>query len=173
MERVTYKEIELETEDGKWFQTRIMPYKTSNNVIDGAVITFSNITQSKKQIKDAMGALEMADSIVQTVRGPLMVLDSEMKVLSANKSFYQTFKVNSEDTLGKNLFQIGGGQWNIKSLRKLLLDLLPQKKDLEDFVVEADFPKIGHRKIILNARQIYQKDKGTSMILLAMEDSKD
>ena len=170
MDRVTFKETEIETEDGKWFQTRIMPYKTFKNVIDGVVITFNNITERKEQITDALDALELADSVVQTVREPLLVLDSKMKVVSANRSFYQTFKVTPENTIGKNLYIMGDRQWDITSLRNLLEDILPKKADLKDFVVEDDFPNIGHKKIILNARQIYQKGKGTSMILLAMED---
>lgn len=170
MDMVTFKETEIETEDGKWFQTRIMPYKTFKNVIDGVVITFNNITERKEQITDALDALELADSVVQTVREPLLVLDSKMKVVSANRSFYQTFKVTPENTIGKNLYIMGDRQWDITSLRNLLEDILPKKADLKDFVVEDDFPNIGHKKIILNARQIYQKGKGTSMILLAMED---
>jgi len=170
MDRVTFKETEIETEDGKWFQTRIMPYKTFKNVIDGVVITFNNITERKEQITDALDALELADSVVQTVREPLLVLDSKIKVVSANRSFYQTFKVTPENTIGKNLYIMGDRQWDITSLRNLLEDILPKKADLKDFVVEDDFPNIGHKKIILNARQIYQKGKGTSMILLAMED---
>jgi len=170
MDRVTFKETEIETDDGKWFQTRIMPYKTSMNVIDGVVITFNNITERKEQITDALDALELADSVIQTVREPLLVLDSRMNVVSANRSFYQTFKVTLENTIGKNLYIMSDRQWDITSLRNLLEDILPKKADLKDFVVEDAFPNIGYKKIILNARQIYQKGKGTNMILLAMED---
>ncbi|BDZ66949.1 chemotaxis protein CheB [Methanobacterium ferruginis] len=173
MERVTYKEIELETDGAEWFQTRIMPYKTSKNVIDGVIITFNNITQSKKQTKDALDALKLADSVIQTVREPLLVLDSQMRVTSANKSFYKTFKVSPEETIMKNLYQLGDSQWNIPSLRNLLEDILPNKTDLEDYMVEDEFPVIGSRKMILNARQIYQEGKGTNMILLVMEDVTD
>lgn len=170
MDRVTFKEIEIQTDDGQWFQTRIMPYKTSKNVIDGVVITFSNITQSKEKVRDAFDALELADSIVQTVREPLLVLNNEMGVVSANRSFYSMFNVSSEDTVGKNLYLIGGGQWDLPSLRNLLDEILPKKADLTDFIVDEDFQDIGHKKLVLNARQIYKKGKGTNMILLAMED---
>lgn len=173
MERVTYKEIELETNEAEWFQTRIIPYKTSKNVIDGAIITFNNITPNKKQTKDVLDALELADSVIQTVREPLLVLDNQMMVATANRSFYQTFKVTPEDTIRKNLYQLGNRQWNIPSLRKLLEDILPKKTDLKDYIMEDDFPIIGHRKMILNARQIFQEGKGTNMILLAMEDVTD
>jgi two-component system CheB/CheR fusion protein len=170
MERVTYKEIELKTKSGKWFQTRIMPYKTSKNVIDGVILTFNDITHSKKNFLDAMDALELAESVIQTVRGPLLILDSDMEVISANKSFYNTFKVTPDETLNKILYDLGNNQWDIPLLRTLLEDLLPSKIDLQDYAVEHDFPNIGHKKIILNARQIYQKGNENNKILLVMED---
>jgi len=70
-----------------------MPYKTSKNVIDGAVITFTNITQRKKQILDA---LKLADDVIQTARNPILVLDKDMRVYSANQSFYKSYKVKPE-----------------------------------------------------------------------------
>jgi two-component system, chemotaxis family, CheB/CheR fusion protein len=170
IERLTYKELELETNDGKWFQTKIMPYKTSKNIIDGAIITFNNISLVKKQIMDANDSKQFAESIIQTVREPLLVMDSEMRLVSANKSFYKTFNVTPEETLKKILYDLGDNQWDIPALRNLLEDILPHKLDLQDYVVEHDFPNIGHRKIVLNARQIYQEGNGTKMILLAMED---
>ncbi len=170
MEKVIYKEMELETADGEWFQIRIMPYKTSNNVIDGVVITFNNISQTKKQSIETEDALKLADAVIQTVREPLLVLDKDMMVVSANNSFYKTFRVTPEETLKKILYDLGNKQWDISTLRNLLEDLLPSKIDLQDYIVENDFPIIGYKKIVLNARQIYQKGKGTDMILLAMED---
>jgi two-component system CheB/CheR fusion protein len=170
LEKLIYKEMELETEDGEWFQTRIIPYKTSNNVIDGVVITFNNINLAKNQMLEATDALELANAVIQTVREPLLVLDKDMRVVSANNSFYKTFRVTPEETLKKILYDLGNKQWDISTLRNLLEDLLPNKIDLQDYVVENDFPNIGYKKIVLNARQIYQKGKGTNMILLAMED---
>ncbi|OPX58705.1 MAG: chemotaxis-specific methylesterase [Methanobacterium sp. PtaB.Bin024] len=170
MERLTYKELELETTDGNWYQTKIMPYKTHKNVIEGVIITFINITPRKKQIIEKLDALRLANAVIQTVREPLMVLDNKMDVVSVNESFYQTFQVKPQDTIGKNLYTLGKEQWNIPSLKNLLEDVLPKKTDLVDYIVEDDFPIIGHKKMFLNARQIYQEDKSTNMILLAMED---
>lgn len=170
LDKLIYKEMELETDDGEWFQTRIMPYKTSNNVIDGVVITFNNITLNKKYMLETTDALEMANAVIQTVREPLLVLDSDIRVVSGNNSFYKTFRVTPEETHGKILYDLGNKQWDIPTLRNLLEDLIPNKIDLQDYIVEHDFPSIGFKKIILNARQIYQKGKGTDMILLAMED---
>lgn len=165
LKKVIYKEKEIETDDGKWYQTKIMPYKTSKNVIDGVVITFTNISKGKKQFIDAM---ELADVVIQTAHDPLLVLDMNMRVFSANQSFYQTYKVTPEETIGNLLYDLGEKQWSIPSLKDLLEDILPQNNQIVDYIVEEDFPKIGHRKINLNARRIYQS--GTEMILLGLDD---
>jgi two-component system CheB/CheR fusion protein len=173
IERVTYKEIEMETERGSWLMTRIMPYKTSKNVIDGVIITFTDISQRRKQLKEMEDSFKFVDSIVQTVRDPLLVLDEEMHVVLANNAFYQKFKVTPDKTIKKSLYKLGGKQWDLTSLKKLLEDILPEKTELWDYKMEDDFPNIGHRKMILNARQIYREGEETSMILLTMEDVTD
>ncbi len=165
IEKVIYKEKEIETESGEWYQTKIMPYKTSKNVIDGVVITFTNISKRKKQFMDAM---ELADLVIQTAHDPLLVLDKNMRVFSANQSFYQTYEVTPEETLGNLLYDLGEKRWNISSLKDLLEDVLPKNNEIVDYVVEEDFPRIGHRKINLNARRIYQNS--TEMILLGLND---
>lgn len=162
LDKVLFKEIEIETEEGNWLLTRIMPYKTSKNVIDGVVITFNNINEKKEQTRKYMDAQELADGLIHTTREPILVLDSAMRVLSANSSFYQTFKVSAEETLNKNLYNIGK-QW------KVLENVLPNGIPLKDYVIEDDFPNIGHRKIVLNAEQVKQSDK-VNKILIAMED---
>jgi two-component system CheB/CheR fusion protein len=165
LEKVIYKQTDVETKSGEWFQTKIIPYKTSKNVIDGVVITFTNITQSRKQY---INALELADWVIQTAHDPLLVLDKDMRVFSANQSFYQTYKVTSEETIGKEFYNLGEKQWNIQSLKDLLEEILPRNNEINDYVVEGDFPSIGLQKIILNARRIYQN--GTEMILLELKD---
>lgn len=167
IERIVFKEIELETEDGEWFQTKIMPYKTSNNVIDGAVITFNNITQRKKQIIDA---LKLADNIIQTAQNPVLVLDKDMKIYSANQSFYQSYKIKPDETIGKNFFNINNRQWDVPTFRELLEKILPENAQINDYVIDENFPMIGRKKIVVNARQIYQE--GIKMILVAIEEVK-
>lgn len=98
IEKIAYKEIELETKNGEWFETKIMPYKTSKNVIDGAVITFTNITQRKKEIIDA---LKLADNVIQTAKNPIIILDKDMRIYSANQSFYKSYDIKKEETIGK------------------------------------------------------------------------
>lgn len=164
------KEIEVSDKNGLWFLMRILPYRTLDNAIDGVVITFTDITEQKHTQAMLSDTLIYVESIIDTIREPLIVLDAGMKVVSANRTFYQTFKVFKEDTVGKIIYDLGNRQWDIPILRELLENILPGKTDFYDYEVEHDFPSIGHRKMLLNARKVYQEDKKTEMILIAIED---
>ena len=103
-------------------------------------------------------------------REPLLVLDADLKIISANRNFYRTFKVTPDETIGSFIYDLGNKQWNIPKLRELLEEVLPEKETFDDFEVDHNFQNIGHKVMLLNARQIYRKDIGTKMILLAIED---
>jgi len=115
-------------------------------------------------------AREYAESVVETVREPLVVLDADLKVISANHSFYKTFKVIPEETKGQLLYDLGNRQWGIPRLRELLQEILPEHTIFEDFEVEHDFPTIGRRMMLLNARRMYRETNQMQLILLAIED---
>ena len=114
--------------------------------------------------------IEIFDNVFGSVRGSLVVLDSELKVLKANHSFYRNFKVKPEGTEGILIYDLGNRQWDIPKLRELLEDILPQKSTFSDFEVEHDFETIGRKIMHLNARRIYRKPEQTQMILLSIED---
>lgn len=109
-------------------------------------------------------------TVVDTLREPFLILDEELKVISANKTFYAIFQVVKEETEGKRVYDLGNGQWNISKLKILLEDILPKNTYFEDFKVEHEFPKIGHRIMMLNARRIYTSDEEKPIMLLAIED---
>lgn len=109
-------------------------------------------------------------TVVDTAREPFLVLDENLEVLSANRTFYKLFQVTPEETESKKIYQLGDGQWNIPRLRILLEDILPKNTYFEDFKVECDFPRIGHRILLLNARRIYRENDKRPIMLLAMED---
>ena len=115
-------------------------------------------------------AREYAESIIETVREPLAVLDTHLRVISVNHSFYETFKVTPEDTEGALIYNLGNRQWNIPELRVLLEEIIPRDNQFKDFEVDYDFPTIGRKIMLLNARQIYSKGIGAHRILLAVED---
>ena len=139
-------------------------------------ITLHDITE-RKQMAAAIqntiviqGALEYAENIVETVREPLLVLDSGLKILTANGNFYSTFKVTPEETIGNFIYDLGNHQWDIPKLRLLLEKIIPQNTIFNDYEVDHVFQSIGHKTMLLNARQIFRKDIGQHVILLALED---
>ncbi len=110
------------------------------------------------------------EDIVETIRAPLLVLDSNLKVILVNQSFYDSFKVKPEETVGQLIYDLGNKQWNIPKLRKLLETILPQKTSFDNYEVKHDFATIGKRTMLLNARQIERAMGKERIILLAIED---
>jgi signal transduction histidine kinase len=151
--------------------------KTKKQLIDELVRLRQRITKLQKSETErkraeiaAQETRRYAESIVETVREPLMVLYADLKVLSANRSFYNTFKVIPGETIGNFIYDLGSRQWDIPRLRILLEDILPKNTKFDNFEVEHNFPIIGHKIMLLNACRIYRKDIGTQMVLLAIED---
>ncbi|MHC4316745.1 MAG: PAS domain-containing protein, partial [Planctomycetota bacterium] len=163
-------EKEIQSTNGKWLAFQILPYRTLENAIDGVVITFIDITIQKTSELASLEAKEYAEGIIQTIRGPLLVLDDKLRVITANKSFYDTFKVETAKTEGELIYELGNNQWDIPKLRTLLEDVLPKNTELNDFKVIHNFPTIGQKKMLLNARRILQGTTSTETILLSIED---
>lgn len=129
----------------------------------------------RKQFTDLQNACAFAEAIVNTVREPLVVLDHDLRVIAASRSFYRTFKVKPEDTEGRLLYELGGGEWNIPKLRSLLEKVLPadgptEVGAIEAYEIEHDFPGIGPRTMCLNARKVFYETDLRANILLGIED---
>jgi two-component sensor histidine kinase/PAS domain-containing protein len=127
-------------------------------------------TAFRQQFTNVADACSFAQSIVDTVREPVVVLDQELRVIAASRSFYSKFKVRPEETQGKPLFSLGDGQWDIPKLRMLLEKIIPQHGEMADYEVEHMFPDIGHRTMLLNARHVLYKEGASPTILLGIED---
>ncbi|HXF83183.1 MAG TPA: HD domain-containing phosphohydrolase [bacterium] len=112
----------------------------------------------------------LAEGIVATIREPLLVLAPDLTVIAANRAFYRVFQVSPAETEGHPLYALGDGQWDIPALRRLLEEILPLNTAFDDFEVTHDFPRIGRRTMLLNARRLYQDPARPQLILLAMED---
>jgi chemotaxis protein methyltransferase CheR len=115
-------------------------------------------------------AQTLAQAIVNTIAEPLLVLDENLHVLAVSRSFYETFKVAPEQTLGSLLYALGDGQWDIPALRLLLEKIIPEKTAIDGFEVEHDFPAIGRRTMLLNARKVRDDHSSAVTILLAFND---
>ena len=119
------------------------------------------------RIKDGFA---LAQAIVNTVREPLLVLDSDLRVVVASRSYYLTFRTTPEDTEGRMLYELGAGEWNIAALRSCLERIVPEHGVKDDFEVEQSFPRIGQRTMLLNARQVFYEGNSNTTLLLAIED---
>lgn len=170
------KEVEVQSTDGRWYLMRILPYRTQKNAIVGVVITFVNTT-TLRTMQERLQAAQLAEqthafaeSIVATVREPILVLDADLRVVSVNDAFTKTFKVPKGDTVGTLVYDLGNGQWDIPDLRTLLEEVLPERTTIHDYLVTHTFEHIGPRMMRLNARELRLANGQPRMILLAIED---
>ena len=165
-------EIRLNGKEGSVIYVHLKSVSLDNvKSTDGYILcSIVDGTVAKKLETEIQDAREYAESIVETVREPLVVLDAELKILTANHSFYDTFKVNPEETIGNFIYDIGNRQWDIPKLRVLFEEILPNDTAFNGYEVDHVFPGIGRKIILLNARQILRKNIGSHIILLAMED---
>ncbi len=115
----------------------------------------------------------LAQAIVDTIRDPFLVLDQDLRVVTANRAFHQTFKLNRQDIQGRPVYRLGDGQWDIPELRLLLEDVAPEHAVMEAYEVERDFPVIGRRSMLLNAREVFNQRNARNLILLTFEDVTD
>jgi two-component system CheB/CheR fusion protein len=166
-------ELEVTGKDGRWYVLRIRPYRTVENAIDGLVLTFAEVTEQKHAVQIAQDATTFAESVVDTVRESLLVLDEDLRVITANRSFYQQFSKIPEDIEGILIFNIDNQQWDIPELRNLLEKIVPEHTSFDDFEVMFDFETIGRRTLLMNARQIVEEYARHQVILLAIEDVTD
>lgn len=123
--------------------------------------------QTEVALRDA---LSYAQSIVDTVREPMLVLDAELRVVTASRAFSHTFGVSLEETEGQFIYDLGNGQWDIPALRTALEEVLPKQHTCQNFQVVHDFPMLGRRIMLLNACQLWRESNDTKLILLAIED---
>ena len=114
--------------------------------------------------------LDYAENIIATVREPLVILNGDLRIISANRSFYSTFKVNPKETEQELIYNLGNSQWNIPKLQQLLEKILPTKTTIEDYEVEHLFEDIGQKTMLINARKIINEEEKEELILLAIDD---
>ena len=176
MDTLNSKQVDVARKDGHWFNMRILPYRTADNAIGGLVVSFIDINEHKKAAKTSVEiaqlkvARALAESIVNTVREPLIILDTEFKVISSNNSFYRLFRVTPEEIKNQSIFKVGNKQWDIPELRRLIENIVHENIHFDDYKVDHDFQVIGHKVILVNGRRVEPAPGQGLMILLTMED---
>ena len=165
---LTKQKLLLEVEE---LRTRLDA--TERRLQEASKILQAQIAERKRTEEAFEKAQEYTESIVETIREPLVVLTPGLKVITANRSFYETFQMAPKETEGILIFDVDNHQWDIPALRELLEEIIPQSSHFDNFEVDHVFPRIGQKKVLLNARRFYREGKRTDRILLAFEDITD
>jgi two-component system CheB/CheR fusion protein len=170
--RLTSVEVNIETTRGDWFTMRILPYRSLDNYINGAVITFTEITALKQLEARLQDKAIFIESMQEAVREPMLALDQQLRLHSPSQSFAQAFGLAMADLEGQPLAALSGGAWNQPALRECLQRLLdshtPQADAFDDFVLEADFAGLGRRRVHLYGRRMLHQGQPTAWVLLGL-----
>jgi two-component system CheB/CheR fusion protein len=156
-------EREVQDHAGHWYSLRLRPYRTMDNKIDGVVLMLVDVDKIKR-------SREYAESIIATIRESLLVLDGNLRVVKASRSFYETFKCTPEETEGRPFADQCTGQLYTPELRRLLHEVIHRNDSFEDFEVARDFARIGPKTLLLNARRLVQESGESLLILLTIRD---
>jgi two-component system CheB/CheR fusion protein len=162
-------ERELSLPDGTWFLARTQPYRTVDNVIDGVVLTFTDITERVHSMANQQ-ARDLAVAVVDSVPEPLLVLDDRFTVVSANRSYFRKFGGAADTVLGQSLFLIGDEQWNDPNIHEILEVLLPRDQHVDDVVIEHEFGRLGKMRLRLAAHRVVLPGRSGELMLLVIED---
>ena len=170
------REIEVQSQTDQWYKMRLTPYRTLNNVIEGVVLTFDDITAQKEvqqklhQANNTLARLgEYTQNIIDTVPDGLVILSAELRILSANRSFYQMFELKPAQAEGKPLFELDHGSWVVPELRQLLENVVKKDGRFKDKIITAEFPGPGQRRLRLNGQRLLgQQDE--VHLLFVIED---
>jgi PAS domain S-box-containing protein len=146
------------------------PICNEKGEVSGVVLVFRDIGERRATERALEKALVYADDIIATLREPFVVLDADLRVKTANRSFYDSFRVSKEETETRLVYDLGNGQWDIPALRKLLDEVLSRNQSVHDFEVEHSFPTLGRKTMLLNARPFPPDSTHPELILLAVED---
>lgn len=143
------------------------------NGVGFLLVTFCDVTDARLAQLEATRAALLVRSMVDTVRDPLVILDGDMRITMASRNFVRLFNAEETDLVGKRISELGQGQWNVTALRTVLDRVVPDERPFEDFLIEDDFPGLGHRVFKLNARKVYVTGSHDTSLLLAFEDVTD
>jgi two-component system CheB/CheR fusion protein len=166
MEGGDRKPRDVRDANGRWYSLRILPSVGADGKNDGAVMMLIDIDAAKR-------GLDFAEAIVETVREPLVILNQNLQVIQANRTFYEAFQAVREETEGRLIYDLGNGQWNVPKLRELLENILPAHATFRDFEVTHEFEHVGRKVMLLNASEIFNPHARIRTILLAIEDVTD
>lgn len=169
IDTVRAREVECQDGEGHWYSVRIHPYKTLDNRIDGAVIAFIDIDNMKRACEVARESRDFADAVIVAMRHPILVLDKDLRVTSANAAYLDMFGVSARETVGNLLYHLGNGQWGVPRLRALLDDAIINGKSFDDFIVSHDFEQLGRKTMLISGRHVPRGINRPAQVLMQIE----
>jgi two-component system, chemotaxis family, CheB/CheR fusion protein len=169
IETLNAEELELQDSEGHWHLLRVRPYRTADNRIEGSVLTLIDIDQIRRSQIKADAARDFAESIVESVQTPLLVLRADLGVREVNRAFCESYGLQRKEIESRFFYEIGGGRWNLPGLRIALEQLPARREPFKHFEIEQEFPGLGKRNLLISAHRI-QPD-GENQILVAVEDA--
>ncbi|MEI9936433.1 MAG: chemotaxis protein CheB [Pseudomonadota bacterium] len=170
IETMVAYEREVSDLEGRTYLLRVRPYKSVDDRVDGSVLALFDISATKDALTIAK---RTGDAVVASVREPIVLLDSELKIMRVNPAFCSEFSTDASGAEGRFLYELGDGQWNIPELRRLLEELLPERKNFEGFPVELKLPNGGRKRLLLDGRRIESDRSGAGVILLVVRTESD
>jgi two-component system CheB/CheR fusion protein len=156
-------EREVQDREGHWYSLRIRPYRTQESMIDGVVLMLFDIDELKRSIRHIVGL----------IRHPVILLHGDMRVNRANEAFCEMFAVSPAEIEEKPFYEIAEKRWNFKAMRELLEEVLPRQGEVLNYRLTHDFPGLGRKKLLLNARRFYEESRGVQLFLLSLVEIKD
>ena len=160
---------EVKADDGSWFMRGMLPYRSDDSSVEGVVITFAGISEIKAAEREIEAARAYLDSIIATIRQPLVVLDEELRVISASSSFHRIFSVKPEDLIGRHLLA-AGDHLDVPALREFLASIQARGTTINDHEVEIELPGLGRRAFLMSARVLREEPSARRKILVAIVD---
>jgi two-component system, chemotaxis family, CheB/CheR fusion protein len=160
-------------EEGGCFMRRLLPYRGDDDTVEGAIITFVDISDKRRAERAGEALLAYSNSIIDTVRQSLVVLDEELRIISANPMFYRTFFIVPEDAVGKSLLNLGDRCFDVSAIHNFLDRIATDRDVVEDYAIEIEFPPRGRHALLLNARNIPALSPAMKRTLLVIDDITD
>jgi two-component system CheB/CheR fusion protein len=154
------QEHDVQDREGRYYSLRIRPYRTTDNKIDGAVILLVDVDEIKRGLTEFM----------TLVNQPLLILRGDLRVQQANEAFYDAFKTTPKDVENKLIYELHDRAWDFAGLKNLLEAALPEKNRIENYSIQVELPVLGRKSLIINARRLYQRGRGTQLTMLAFTD---
>jgi two-component system CheB/CheR fusion protein len=170
LEYLTYKEMEVETNDYQWYKIKIAPYRTVENFIEGAIIIFANISETKKLNDKLFIAYKSNSKIMESMRDAVVLLNEDFRIVTVNSAFCRILNENPGNIIDKLFFEIYEGFWDVPQFKDMLQGVFEIKKEFNDFEVITSRKLQASQKLLINGRIIYGNKPEPQMLLLVMEN---